>query len=61
MKNKTISGFKIRYLLGDGGMSEVWYAENSIGRPAAVKVLKEEFLNMPQVVGLFKDEALLMS
>ena len=60
MQNKIISGYTIRYLLGEGGMSEVWYAENSIGKTAAVKVLKEEFLNIQQVVDRFKQEAHVM-
>ena len=60
MKNKTIHGYELQYLLGEGGMAEVWYAENSIGNPVAVKVLKEEFTKMKQVVNRFENEAKVM-
>ena len=38
MKGKTINGYTVERLLGTGGMAEVWYAENRIGKKAAVKV-----------------------
>ena len=60
MKNKTIYGYELKYLLGEGGMAEVWYAENSIGNQVAVKVLKEEFTKMKQVIDRFENEAKVM-
>ena len=39
MQDKTINGFTLQHLLGTGGMAEVWYAENKIGKKAAVKIL----------------------
>ena len=41
-------------------MAEVWYAENEIGKPAAVKVLNENLASYPQIVERFHNEALVM-
>ena len=60
MQNKTIIGYTLFRLLGAGGMAEVWYAENSIGKKAAVKILKEEFTKMGTVLERFKNEAQVM-
>lgn len=57
MQNTSILGFTIQHKLGEGGMAEVWYAENKIGKAAAIKVLKKEFINMPTVVARFENEA----
>lgn len=46
--------------LGEGGMAEVWYAENVIGKRAAVKILKPQFCYSNQIVQRFKNEAKLM-
>lgn len=43
MENTTISGYVLKYKLGEGGMAEVWYAENSLQMPAAIKVLQKDF------------------
>ena len=41
-------------------MAEVWYAENVIGKRAAVKILKPQFCYSNQIVQRFKNEAKLM-
>ncbi len=60
MENTTINGYKLKYKLGEGGMAEVWYAENYLQKPAAVKVLQKRFCGMPEVVSRFENEARLM-
>ncbi len=60
MLNKTISGYTIKRKLGEGGMAEVWYAENSIGKPAAVKILKKMFCEDETVTKRFENEARVM-
>lgn len=60
MENTTINGYKLKYKLGEGGMAEVWYAENYLQKQAAVKVLQRRFCNMPEVVSRFENEARLM-
>ncbi|MDR2913224.1 MAG: protein kinase [Tannerella sp.] len=60
MKDKTIYNYTLKYLLGTGGMAEVWYAESNIGKPAAIKILKEEFLKMQAVTDRFENEAKIM-
>ena len=44
-------------LLGKGGMAEVWYAENQIEKPAAVKILNEDLSHNAQIVERFRNEA----
>ena len=60
MLNKTINGYTIKRKLGEGGMAEVWYAENGIGKPAAIKVLKTKFCADETVVERFQNEAKVM-
>ena len=60
MLNKTINGYNIKRKLGEGGMAEVWYAENGIGKRAAVKVLKQKFCLDEQIVARFENEAKVM-
>ena len=60
MQGQVINGFVLKKLLGEGGMAEVWYAENEIGKPAAVKVLNENLASYPQIVERFHNEALVM-
>ena len=60
MQGQVINGFELKKQLGKGGMAEVWYAENEIGKPAAVKVLNENLASYPQIVERFHNEALVM-
>ena len=60
MQGKTVNGYTLQRLLGVGGMAEVWYAENEIGKPAAVKVLNENLASYQQIVERFHNEALVM-
>ena len=60
MKDKSINGFVLQYPLGVGGMAEVWYAENDIHKPAAVKILNEKFSINNQIVERFRKEAEIM-
>lgn len=60
MENTTINGYKLKYKLGEGGMAEVWYAENSLQKTAAVKILQQRFCGMPEIVSRFENEAKVM-
>ncbi|MBR5081259.1 MAG: protein kinase [Bacteroidales bacterium] len=60
MQGQTINGYTLKHRLGEGGMAEVWYAENEIGKPAAVKVLNENLSRNTQIVERFHNEALVM-
>lgn len=60
MLNKTICGYTISRKIGEGGMAEVFYAENSIGKKAAVKVLKSKYCEDESVVLRFENEAKVM-
>ncbi len=60
MENTTINGYTLKYKLGEGGMAEVWYAENVLGKPAAVKVLQKRLCGVQEVVSRFENEAKLM-
>ena len=60
MENTTINGYTLKYKLGEGGMAEVWYAENVLGKPAAVKVLQKRLCGVAEVVSRFENEAKLM-
>ena len=60
MLNKTINGYTIKRKLGEGGMAEVWYAENKIGKKAAVKILKPKLCIDEGIVERFENEAKVM-
>ena len=60
MQGQTVNGYTLQYRLGEGGMAEVWYAENAIGKPAAVKILNENLSRNPQILERFHNEALVM-
>ena len=55
--NEIISGFKLIKRLGQGGMGEVWLAEQtSMERLVALKILKPEFSNAPNFKNRFINE-----
>lgn len=60
MENANINGYILKYKLGEGGMAEVWYAENILQKPAAVKVLLKKFCEEKEIVARFENEAKLM-
>ena len=60
MKGKTINGFTLQHLLGMGGMAEVWFAENAIGKKAAVKLLLPKLCADEAIVARFQNEAKVM-
>ncbi len=60
MQNQTINGYTLLRKIGVGGMAEVWYAENRLKKPAAIKLLKEDFFKMKEVLSRFENEAAVM-
>ena len=60
MEGKTILGYTLQRRLGMGGMAEVWYAENVIGKKAAMKILLPKFCVDETVVKRFMTEAKVM-
>ena len=57
----SISGLHILKLLGIGGMAHVWLAEpHEGGAKLAVKVVHDQFRNMPEIVTRFEQEAELL-
>ena len=57
MKGKTIHGYTVIKLLGKGGMASVWYAENSLGKSAAIKVMHKKFADDETTKERFLKEA----
>ena len=60
MQGKTINGYTLQHQLGVGGMAEVWYAENIIGKKSAVKLLLPKFCHDEAIVARFQNEAKVM-
>lgn len=55
---QTLEGYRLRKLLGVGGMAEVYLAEEpSLGRDVAVKVLPRALATDPNYVSRFREEA----
>jgi formylglycine-generating enzyme required for sulfatase activity/predicted Ser/Thr protein kinase len=61
MINRSINGYTIQRLIGIGGMAEVYYAENALQMPAAIKVLKKELSENDNLRKRFEVEARVMA
>ena len=58
MLNQQIHNYKIISLLGEGGMANVYLAQHqSLGNNVAVKLLKDEFVQHPNIRKRFLSEA----
>lgn len=60
LRGQTILGYTLSAKLGQGGMAEVWRADNAVGESRAIKLLNEEFLRRDDVVERFRNEAQVM-
>ena len=62
MVGRTLSHFKVLKKIGQGGMGEVFRAEDtSLKREVAIKVLPEQFTKDPQRLARFEREAQLLA
>ena len=61
MENIEILGYTIKSFLGKGGMADVWYAENSLGKKAAIKIMHKRFAENDSVKSRFLKEAMAIS
>jgi len=61
MEGKEIRGYVLKRKLGEGGMAEVYYAENTLGLPAAVKLLKGHLSSDSGIRDRFDLEARVMA
>lgn len=57
MTGNTLYGYQLLRPLGTGGMADIYYAENSLGKPAAVKILKLKYSGEKTVHDRFVSEA----
>ncbi|MCX6216967.1 protein kinase [Spirosoma sp.] len=61
MSIRKLLTYNLLHELGQGGMASVWYAENSVGRPFAIKLLKPELIAYESSVSdRFRNEAQIM-
>ena len=59
---KTLSHYKVLEKIGQGGMGEVYRAEDTnLSREVAIKVLPEQFTQDPQRLARFEGEAKLLA
>ncbi|TXH54857.1 MAG: serine/threonine protein kinase [Bacteroidia bacterium] len=61
MEQALISGYKLQYKLSEGGMSEIWYAQNALLKSAAVKVLKQELIHHEKANRIFENESFVLA
>ncbi len=62
MVGTTISHYKVLEKIGQGGMGEVYRAEDTnLNREVAIKVLPEQFTKDPQRLARFEREAKLLA
>ncbi len=62
MIGKTLSHYKVIEKIGQGGMGEVYRAEDTnLDREVAIKVLPEQFTQDPQRLPRFEREAKLLA
>jgi serine/threonine-protein kinase len=62
MIGKTLSHYKVPEKIGQGGMGEVYRAEDTnLSREVAIKVLPEQFTKDPQRLARFEREAKLLA
>jgi len=58
MIGRTLSHFKVLEKIGEGGMGEVYRAQDhKLGRDVAIKVLREELASDPDRLRRFEQEA----
>ncbi|MEJ2581404.1 MAG: protein kinase, partial [Acidobacteriota bacterium] len=58
MIGSNLAQYRVTAALGEGGMGEVWRAEDTkLGREVALKVLPQEFAADPERMARFEREA----
>lgn len=60
MIGKTINGYKIVKKIGEGGMGEVYLAQNNLGMNVAIKILRQELAKDKGMHGRFRQECAAM-